>query len=254
LSDKLAIGLSTAYAIVRDERNRALLLPGISGHAYYDSLAYDEVETFRGFSFGLGGYYAPSPRLGIGMVFHPQMPGHWDYSLTRSGGGAPLTRSRSGHSPGEFALGAAYRFSSRYVLVGDLRAGQWQAGDLGIIADTAGTITPVNPVFLSAGIERMAERALTHTGLETWGYRAGLYYRKHYWPLRNGTPVEDFGVTGGLSIPVAGHSSWLHVAAESGLRGKDEAKLGAKETYFRGSVQLEVSETWFQKTRPRIPK
>lgn len=254
LSDKLALGLSSAYIMVRDERNRALLLPQIPGHAYYDSLSYDEVETFRGFTFSLGGHFAPTDRLGFGVVFRPQMSGHWDYGLSKSGGGRSLSRRRSGHSPGEIGLGASYRFARRFVGIADIRAGQWQAGDLGIIADSAGTIRPVNPLFLSLGVERQAGHAPIQTGFETWGYRAGLYYRKHYWPLRNNMPVEDFGVTGGVSIPVAGHAGWLHVAAEGGIRGRDENKLGAQETYFRGSLQLEISETWFQKTRPRIPK
>ena len=97
-------------------------------------------------------------------------------------------------------------------------------------------------------------RPLVKTGFDTWGYRAGLYYRKNYWPLRDGVPVEDYGVTAGLSIPVAGHSGWIHVAAEGGMRGRDESKLGATETYFRGSLQIEISETWFQRTKPRAPK
>jgi hypothetical protein len=253
VSDKLAVGLSTAYILLRNERDRTLALPSVEANSYYYGVGYSEIETFRGFSFGLGGYYEATPKLGLGLVYRPRIPGHWDYTNSK-GGGTTIHRSRSGDAPGEIDFGACYKLSPRFVGVGDVRAGQWAAGDLGIISDSAGTITPENPLFVSVGFERMAGKAPAATGFETWAYRAGLYYRKHYWPLRNGAAVSDYAVTAGLSVPIAGHAGWLHIAAEGGMRGQDETKLGAKETFFRGSLQLEMSETWFERTKPRIPK
>ena len=253
VSDRLALGLSSAYILERNERDRSLVMPQVVLNSYYYGVNYTEIETFRGFTFGVGGYCEVSSKLGVGAVFRPRMPGHWDYTLSK-GSGPQLTRSRSGHSPGEVDLGATYQFAPRFMGVADVRAGQWGEGDLGIIADTLGTIKPTNPLFLSVGFERMAGRSPQFTGFDTWGYRAGLYYRKQYWPERDGVPVEDYAVTAGVSIPVANHSGWVHVAAEGGMRGRDETKLGAKEAFFRGSLQLEMGETWFQRTKPRAPK
>jgi hypothetical protein len=66
--------------------------------------------------------------------------------------------------------------------------------------------------------------------------------------------VDDIAATGGISIPVAAGDGWIHFAGELGLRGQDETKLGAREFFARGSLQLEISESWFQRAQPRQPK
>ena len=253
LSDKLAVGLSTGYIILRNDRTRLLDMPTVDPYNYYLPVSFDESETFRGFTFILGGYYSVTPSLGVGAAFRPRFNGHWDYELTKAGG-ATESSSRDGKSPGEVDLGISYKVSPRVVGVVDVRSGQWKKGDLGIIADSAGLDNPVSPLFVSLGFERPAGHTPQLTGFDLWSYRGGLYYRKNYWPLTNGLAVEDYGVTGGISMPVAEEAGWLHLALEGGLRGTDETKLGAKEMYWRGSLQLEMSETWFHRTRPRIPK
>jgi hypothetical protein len=253
LSEKLAVGLSTGYILLHNDRTRMLDMPNVPDHNYYLSASYDESETFRGFTFIFGGYYSVTPKLGIGASYRPRFNGHWDYQLTKAGS-ASESSNRDGKSPGEVDVGISYKLSQRVVGVADLQSGQWKKGDLGIIADSAGVNNPVNPLFVSLGFERLAGHPPQLTGFELWGYRGGLYYHKNYWSLVNGVPVEDFGATGGISIPVADDAGWLHVALEGGFRGRDEAKLGATETYWRASVQLEMSETWFHRTRPRIPK
>lgn len=162
--------------------------------------------------------------------------------------------NRKGDRPGEVRIGGSYLLNKRLNMVADLAAGQWSKGDLGYLADSAGVIKPESPLFVSIGFERMAGKVLTTAGFDTWGLRGGLYYRKHYWPLRNSTAVTDMAVTAGLSIPVASHSGWIHIALEGGLRGADEKKLGAKETFMRAGVQLEISEKWFDRPKPRLPK
>ena len=122
------------------------------------------------------------------------------------------------------------------------------------MADRAVLPAPENPLFVSAGVERRAGYPPLYSGFQNWAFRGGAYYRRHYWPLHNGQAVEDLGLTAGFSVPMNGLQTWLHAAFEGGLRGLNEDKLGARELFFRTSLQMEFSETWFQRTRPRLPK
>jgi hypothetical protein len=254
VSDKFALGLSTQYILLRNERSRNLNMPEIQPGSYYFNVNYDESQTFRGWSFTLGGHYKINHDLEVSAAYRPRFTGHWHYELVKVGSDSAQIRDRDGHSPGRVNLGAAYRFSNAMILTADVQAEQWEKGDLGILVDPSSTVKPVNPLFVSVGVERVAGKSPQQTGFRLVGVRGGLYYRKHYWPEVNGQAVEDIGLTGGMSLPVAASAGWLHVAIEAGLRGLDKSKLGARETFLRTSLQLEMGETWFQRTRPRAPK
>lgn len=257
LSDRAAVGLSVSYLVMRNGLTHRLDLPPYdwenSATPYVDA-EYTDHETFRGWSAMIGGYFAINPKLSVGVAFRPRFSGTWDYRLTKANSDTVIEQSRSGFRPGEINLGISYRLSDHLTGVFDVQTGQWDKGDLGYIADPDKTIKPVNPLFISAGVERPVGKPLVQTGMQMWGYRCGLYYRQQYWPERNGTAVNDIGATAGLSIPVASNTGMLHIALDGGMRGQDEKKLGAKETYLRTSIQLEISETWFQRTKPRAPK
>ena len=197
---------------------------------------YRQVETFRGWSAALGGFYQVSPRVGLGVMLKPRVTGNWTYDFLKIGADSTLKRDRRGKSPGDFRLGGSYQFAERSRGVADVAVGQWEREDLGILlADSLHSIAPVNPLFVSIGCEREAGRAPLYSGIQLW-WRGGVdcIYRRHYWPERNGTAVEDMGATAGFSLPVAAGDGWLHFAVEGGLRGRDETKLGAKELFFRG--------------------
>jgi hypothetical protein len=254
VNDRFGLGLSVAYALQRYEHDRTFAFPVIENQSYYRSLSYAETQTYRAWSARLGAYFSPTPRLGLGVAFEPRNRGEWAYTFAKGGSDSTMTRSRGGDHPGDLSAGVSYLVSNRVRAVADVEVGQWQAGDMGIMADFAGADRPVNPLFVSVGMERIAGKAPNYTGLGTIGYRGGFYYHKNYWPEINGTTVDDIAATGGISIPVAGGDGWIHFAGELGLRGQNETKLGAREFFARGSLQLEISESWFQRAQPRQPK
>jgi hypothetical protein len=254
VNDNFSLGLAAIYTIARQERRSVFDFEQVPDQQYYFDAAYREAETFRAWSGSVGVYYQPTTKIGIGAVYRPRTSGNWRYEYQKSGSDSLVRRERHGDSPGEVLLGLSYHFQPHWIGVLDAQLGQWSAGDLGVMADSSGLPAPENPLFLSVGLERAATVEEGKTGAQYWGYRGGLYYRQHYWPKRNGTAVQDLGVTLGASIPVNNGANWVHWAIETGLRGLDEKKLGATETYVRTSLQFEMSETWFQRTRPRIPK
>jgi hypothetical protein len=79
----------------------------------------------------------------------------------------------------------------------------------------------------------------------TWG-------SGHYWTNAAGDAVSETGITLGTSAPIGSWRGRLHVAFELGKRGSED--FGATETYLRTSIQIEMSELWFQRGKPRAPK
>jgi hypothetical protein len=134
------------------------------------------------------------------------------------------------------------------LLVADGRSGLWKTGDLGPNDNR----TPVTPLWLSAGVERLSRGETRISPFEKWGYRAGIFYRQHYWPEQSGEKVADMGGALGLSIPAPAGRGAIHLAAEVGRRGSE--KLGAIETFSRFTLMLEMNEQWFQRPKPRIPQ
>jgi hypothetical protein len=249
-----AAGVTLSYTVQRNTRTRLLTLDNIVSGSYYLDTQYSESETFRALAPEFGVYGDVGRGFGVGIAYRPQVIGRWDYTFGKSGSDSTLTRSRKNHRPDELRIGASFAAKPRLVIVADARTETWSRGDLGLIADPNGNIQPENPLFLSMGIERLAGKPLMTAGFQTWGLRAGLYWRSHYWPLHNNTAVQDIGATVGISAPIMGSQDWIHWAGEFGLRGQDEKKLGAKEWYIRTSLQIVIAESWFEKTRPRIPK
>jgi hypothetical protein len=258
LGSKGAVGLSLSYLVLRNDQIHSLDLPPYAWDSLqtipYNDAAYTAYESFRGWSAAIGGYYAFSPKLTVGVVFRPRFSGTWSYEARKTSSDLSITSSRSGFRPGEINVGLMYQLSKALLTTLDIQTGQWEKGDLGIMADPDKTIKPENPLWISVGVERPMPKPQMQTGLTTLGYRGGLYYRKHYWPKRNDTAVTDIGASLGTSIPLAGYTGLLHVALDGGVRGLDEKKLGAKEMFFRTALQLEINETWFHRTKPRAPK
>jgi len=254
VNEDWSLGLSVIYTVLHNERTRTLDMTEAVRYSYYFDTEYKEVETFRQWSPVIGVHGRLNARWGIGAAMRPRSRGLWRYEYYRNGREPVEERNRHAYSPADLKLGVSWRFADQTVAVADFNLGQWSRESMGLIAEKAGAGDPVNPLFLSLGIERMAGNTPGQTGFENWGLRGGCYFRKHYWPEQNGETVEDLGLTAGFSVPIGSGLSRLHTALDLGMRGFDKDKLGAKETYFRFSLQAEIGEMWFQRTRPRVPR
>jgi len=254
LGERAAVGVGMVYSILDNSSTHTLDFDNVSETSYYRDAAYGQTETYRGWTADVGAFWQATSCLGIGAAYRPRASGNWTFEFEKNGADSLLKRNKRGELPGHVLFGLSYLLSSRVIGVADMQLGQWKAGDLGAQENITDTRKPENPLFLSVGIERMIGRSVVKPGLNNWGLRGGLYYRKHYWPLENGSAIEDLGVSLGVSAPLSGSQSFLHWAIELGKRGMNENKLGASETFIRSSLEIEVTENWFVRTRPRIPK
>ncbi len=76
-------------------------------------------------------------------------------------------------------------------------------------------------------------------------YRAGFRYEETGIRLNN-TPVNDFGISFGLGLPVGG--SKLNIGLEGGRRGTTSAGR-IEETYFNVNLSLTLLGKWFRRVK-----
>lgn len=74
----------------------------------------------------------------------------------------------------------------------------------------------------------------------------GLQYEKTPFMVNNES-VDDFGITFGLSLPIANASS-IHTSFLLGQRGNIENGL-IRERYFRFSLGVTFNDRWFQRVK-----
>jgi len=78
-------------------------------------------------------------------------------------------------------------------------------------------------------------------------YKAGAYY-KNTGMLLYDTPITDFGITFGLSLPAIKGISNLNFGVELGQRGKITNRL-VKEQYVNLHIGLSLNDRWFIKRK-----
>jgi hypothetical protein len=141
--------------------------------------------------------------------------------------------------PVAYGFGLAYQPSDRYLLAADYYAQQW--GN----ASFNGVDLPEirNSFRVGIGAERLPERDATKW-LARLVYRVGFYYHSTYYNISN-EPINEWGVTGGLAIPLFGDAR-LNTAFEYGNRGTRTSGL-VKDRFFRMTLSVTLSEPWFQR-------
>jgi hypothetical protein len=243
-SPQLSLGVAVGYAFRRQERWTTI---DFSPTDWQDAEFHFD-DTWRGWMVTIGALCQPHPRLSFGAVFRPRQQGNWVTRHSYANQDSVAEEEESGSGPGELGAGVAWEFSQRWMAVADGWVGQWKKGDLGPRDDR----TPVQPVWFSVGVERLARFGPRLSPWQKWGYRAGLFYRQHYWPEQNGEKAADIGGAVGVSIPVSNRAGAFHLAAEVGQRGSET--FGAREIFTRFSLMVEANERWFQRPKPRVPK
>jgi len=140
--------------------------------------------------------------------------------------------------PVAYGIGLAVRTGQRYILAADYYAQPWST------ADFFGTNPEDlrNSYRLGIGGERMGNSDPSARWLDRVAYRLGLRYDATYYRI-NGEPINEWGITGGLGIPLGGES-FLNLAVEYGGRGTTDKNL-VKEQILKISASLSISELWF---------
>ncbi len=78
-------------------------------------------------------------------------------------------------------------------------------------------------------------------------YRGGLRYEETGLII-NGQPINEFGISFGVGLPVGNLFSNVNVGFEFGTRGTTDAGL-VKEEFFNLSLSLSLNDRWFRKVK-----
>ena len=141
--------------------------------------------------------------------------------------------------PVAYGIGLAYQPSDRYLVAADYYAQQWGS------ALFNGIDPPEirNSFRIGIGGERLPERDATGW-FARLVYRLGFYYHSTYYQI-NGEPINEWGATGGIAIPLFGDAK-INTAFEYGSRGTTRSGL-VKDKVFRMTFSVALSEPWFQR-------
>jgi hypothetical protein len=143
--------------------------------------------------------------------------------------------------PVAIGVGASCQIGERWLIAADMFAQAWGSVTLAVPTRDA--------VLYGVGIERSPSRT---PGAGLWdrlAIRIGSYYHQTYYVV-NGEGIDEWGVTGGLSIPFSGENR-LNISVEYGGRGRTENNL-IREDIFRLTFGLSLSELWFQSFEDEI--
>jgi hypothetical protein len=96
---------------------------------------------------------------------------------------------------------------------------------------------------MGIGAELAQSKELYASLLARLAYRLGAYYNATYVEA-SGIPINEWGLTVGISIPFSGDSR-LNFHGEYAERGTTDSGL-IKDRIWRLSISLNISASWFQ--------
>jgi hypothetical protein len=139
--------------------------------------------------------------------------------------------------PFRLITGISY-ITEQYTLAADVAIQNWD--DRWAI----GILIPMtrNTYRLSFGGELTPKREQSAPYFQRVSYRLGTFYYATYYMLNN-QPVNEFGLTGGFTLPFPGDTR-VNIGGEYGMRGTTDFGL-QKEKYFRLTFSLSGGEPWF---------
>jgi len=225
----------------------------------YDSLGYfttngDKNISTDGFAFTVGGLFSGLDKaLGISKEKHLNIGATFFSGATLKSDGqifqnfstvADTTDSISTTTkiPLGFALGLEYDVRNNFVLTGDFQYQQWSRYTY------MGVHPPEiqNSMRVGVGAEFLPTRSLSEPYYRQVTYRVGGYMDQSYLKL-NGQAIDDYFITGGISVPVfstPGSEARLNIGLEHGIRGTTSNGL-ERDAITRVTVSLTGSDTWF---------
>jgi hypothetical protein len=246
----LALGASLNYLFgsIDDARTFSPLNSPSGGTSYAGGVSTTTM-TLHGLTMSIGGQFSgfgnisqSLSQFSLGFVvtsrgnLKTERQTTYDYLTERDT--IPAAKERL-TIPVAYGFGLAYQPSERYLFAADYYAQQWGTA-------TFNGIDPPeirNSFRVGIGGERLPERDATKW-FARLVYRLGFYYHSTYYKINN-QPINEWGVTGGLAIPLFGDAR-LNTAFEYGNRGTTSNGL-VKDKFFRMTLSVTLSEPWFQR-------
>ncbi len=148
--------------------------------------------------------------------------------------------------PQTIGFGLGYQYSDKLFVGLDYTMQDWKN------AGYFGTIDNLNKgQLISFGMEYVpgGTRGSLYNYWQGVAYRTGIHYNQNYFKLSTTqTPINDFGISFGLGLPLKRSKTFFNVSLEIGQRGTLENSL-VKENYAILGLSFNLAETWFVKRK-----
>jgi hypothetical protein len=238
---------------------------------------YKEESQIRGGSVSIGAQYKKELKnkliLTAGAVYKLgndlKVTGtSHTYSLTFSNPGAEIIRDTLANANGQkiFSINGKYRLPTKATLgIGLGKFDKWYAGveyEAQDAIEVSGVINNTNNVYQYGNSNRFSLGGFVIPKINSissyWNrvtYRAGLRIEKTGLLIDgtglggNFTPIDDFGISFGLGLPLGNRYSSLNMGFEYGQKGTTSNNL-LQENYFNFRLSLSLTDiNWFIKRK-----
>ncbi len=219
---------------------------------------FSRSTTFRGTGAtlgvlvsGLGDSTSVLRPLSIGATVSSRTPLHTSRQAVLGFGATDLASATELDTTGEltgqvvlplaYTVGIAYVLGERYLVAADMSRQLWAQSAID-------GVTPANlrtSTRWGFGIEKLPSRESNALWRERVALRLGASYIATYFKP-NGIPVNEWLVTGGISMPIS-RESRLNLALQYGARGQATAGL-VRDRILRFDASLTIGELWFVRT------
>ncbi len=214
----------------------------------YSDPAYQDVDVENQYQFygkgpsgGISAFLRLTPRLSVGArVKFPSVMTMYTQQFSRSAE-QKIEQYQDITFPINATIGASWAPLERWVIGADVDYINWEDGykfnDI--------PVRSMNNNFrIGAGIEHTPSKRRMAAYGNKMNYRAGVFYGQLNF-LANENPVNEYGISLGLGLPIKSGSSRIDVAVQVGERG-DIAINGLSEKFFRLNFSVSANELWFR--------
>ena len=144
--------------------------------------------------------------------------------------------------PPKAGIGIAYEKTDKWLAGIDFNWQNWEKYELFNLKDSL-----INSWNIAAG----GQYTPNHTSISGYWkrvtYRAGARYNQTYLKI-NGHPINEFGISFGMGLPLPRSLTTIDLSLEVGRRGTLSDKL-IRETFVNFTFGLSIYERWFVKSR-----
>ncbi len=143
--------------------------------------------------------------------------------------------------PAQYNMGVKIRFSERFAIGGDFMYQDWK-NDYTIegVPDQG---FHKRYVRIGGGIEYTASRKRFTDYINQMDFRLGGFYTDQN-QTSNGMPIEEYGISAGISLPLQRFRSRIDLTAIAGKRG-DLSRNFYEETFILFGISIIGNELWF---------
>lgn len=240
LSDRLALALDGGYDF-------GIIIDKISvlynDQAYSDITVSDEFQS-RGVNIGLSAFYEMTDRFSMGIKYKSRT--HCSVNTERTSSNLPETQkgTKTVVYPALSALGLNYKLKQHWQIGLDFIYQDWEKS---YRIDDEKSKRISDSYRFGLGVEKSPGDRRFVPYLQDISWRGGFFFSQLNVKIEN-NPVMEYGVTGGVSLPIRKNRTRIDISFEYGIR-ENTGSTFLQEKLLKINFALLNSEVWFSREK-----